>query len=120
MNCSKCGVGEIDYSGRCGACGYVYSLSTSGRKDDNGKARWDLLPWRQVQSAVDVLTFGAKKYADNNWQKVENPRERYFAAAQRHIADWRGGEKNDPESGLPHLAHAVCCLIFMMWFDEQS
>lgn len=96
------------------------SQTTTGRKDDCNKARWDLLPWKQIKNVVDVLTFGARKYADNNWQKVEKPRERYFAAFQRHISDWWGGEKNDPESGLPHLAHAVCCLIFLMWFDEQS
>jgi hypothetical protein len=85
---------------------------------DTGKARWDLLPWRSVGEVVRVLTHGAVKYAPDNWQKVPEPRNRYFAAAVRHLTTWWDGEKVDPESGLSHLAHAVCCLLFLMWFDR--
>lgn len=131
--CPKCGGARShNYAlstATCLDCGATYPIfgfeeaketiiKDKGRKDDNGKPRWDLLPWKQIKHVIEVLTFGASKYADNNWQKVEAPRERYFAAAQRHITDWKIGEKNDPESGLPHLAHAVCCILFMMWFDE--
>lgn len=88
-----------------------------GVKLDLGKARWDLLPWRAVAEVVNVLTFGAAKYSDNNWQVVleEGGRERYFAAAQRHLnAWWLEIENNDEESGLHHLAHAVCCILFLL------
>ena len=47
---------------------------TEGMKFDTGKPRWSLLPWNQVEQIVEILTFGAKKYADNNWKKVENSR----------------------------------------------
>ena len=33
---------------------------------------------------------------------------------------WRDGEKNDLESGLHHLAHAGCCLLFMLWLDDRG
>ena len=53
----------------------------TGRKDDAEKPRWDLLPFGPVREVVEVLTFGAKKYAPDNWQRVPEPRRRYFAAA---------------------------------------
>ncbi len=93
---------------------------TIGKKYDTEKARWDLLPWTVVSQIVEVLTFGCKKYGPNNWQLVPNARERYFAAAHRHLAAWRGGEQDDNESGLSHLAHAACCLLFLMWIDGHS
>jgi len=93
-------------------------MATLGKKYDAGKPRWDLLPLEPIKAVVDVLTFGAKKYAPNNWKKVARPRERYYAALQRHLYAWRLGEKKDPESGLPHLAHALCCLVFLAWFER--
>ena len=90
----------------------------TGRKDDGGKLRWDLMQWGPLEEIAKVLTFGAKKYGDDNWKIVlqaEGGRGRYFAAMVRHIsADWLG-EKTDPESGLAHLAHAGCCLLFLLW-----
>ena len=94
-------------------------MSEPGMKYDGEKPRWDLVPFGAVERIVDVLTYGAKKYAPNNWQKVE-PVDRYFAAAMRHLSAYRQGEKIDPESGLPYLAHAACSLIFLIWFDEQE
>ncbi len=91
-----------------------------GRKDDSDKDRWDLLPLEPVRQIVKVLTFGAKKYAPDNWQKVSEPRDRYFAALMRHLVAWRSGEALDPESGIHHLAHAGCCVLFLLWFELRS
>ena len=91
-----------------------------GFKADAHKPRWDLLPWGPVEDIVRVLTLGAQKYADNNWQKVPDARRRYFAAAQRHMVAWWQGEEFDPETGLPPLAHAQCCLSFLAWMDRQK
>ena len=89
-----------------------------GQKHDQDKPLWNLLPWDSVKEVVDVLTFGAKKYEPENWKKVPDARNRYFAAAMRHLTAWWEGEKLDPETGLSHLAHAVCCLLFLIWFDN--
>lgn len=89
----------------------------NGEKFDTDKDRWDLLPWEAVRQIVLVLTYGAKKYDDNNWQLVDNKGNRYFAALLRHVIAWRSGEKNDSESGLSHLAHAACCILFLLWKD---
>jgi hypothetical protein len=84
------------------------------RKDDDGKDRWTLLPFKGLQQVVKVLGFGAKKYAPHAWRLVPNGRERYLDAAFRHLVAVSQGEELDAESGLPHLAHAVCCCLFAL------
>ena len=93
--------------------------SLIGKKFDQEKDRWDLLPFESVTQIVKVLTFGAKKYEPNNWQKVPEAKSRYFAACMRHLNAWWGGEKIDPESGIHHLAHAGCCILFLLWFEGK-
>lgn len=83
-------------------------------KHDAGKARWDLLPMGATAAVVDVLTFGATKYGPHSWRGIDDARARYYAAAMRHLVAWWRGETVDPESGLPHLAHAACCLLFLI------
>ncbi len=90
-----------------------------GRKDDGGKDNWALVPWRALAAVVRVLTFGGNKYGNDNWQRVSNPRERYFAAAMRHLYAWRMGDQFDQDSEEPHLAHAACCLLFLLSFDHS-
>lgn len=91
-----------------------------GIKYDEGKPLWNLLPWKQVEDIVKVLTRGKVKYSPDNWKKVEPYNDRYFAAAMRHLTAWHMGERLDPETGYPHLAHACCCLLFIMWKDDEK
>lgn len=86
----------------------------TGIKFDGGKLRMDLVPVRALKEFVAVLTFGAVKYGAGNWRKVIGWRWRYMGAAFRHMWDYMLGEKYDPESGRPHLAHALCCLFFVL------
>ena len=95
-------------------------MMNEGVKYDGGKPRWGLLPYESVEDVVRVLTFGSKKYADDNWKKVPNAKERYFDAMMRHITQYRMGEQTDSETGLSHLAHATCCALFIQWFDKQD
>ena len=87
-----------------------------GLKLDSGKPRWSLVPWGAMASVVRVLTFGAKKYADDNWKHVANARTRYYDAAMRHLTAWWLGEEKDPETGESHLAHAACCVLYLLSF----
>jgi hypothetical protein len=66
-----------------------------GKKWDDGKDRWDLIPQKELDALVKVITYGAKKYGDDNWKNVEA--NRYYAAAMRHIAAWRNGSATDSE-----------------------
>lgn len=93
-----------------------------GLKNDflDNKLRWDLLPMEQIEEIVKILSFGAKKYAPNNWQLVEDGVERYYAALLRHIVAWRKGEEIDPDSKLPHLSHAACNIIFLLYLTKNN
>ena len=86
-------------------------VHVEGRKDDDGKNPLSLLPGDALGPIAEVLAFGAKKYAPGNWRKVR-PGRRYLDAALRHLHAFADGEDNDPESGLSHLAHAGCCVLF--------
>lgn len=84
-----------------------------------GKVRLDLVPTAAVEQVAAVLTFGARKYGDNNWCRGARW-GRYYAAALRHVFAWWRGEDRDPETGLSHLAHAVCCLLFLMEYQDNG
>ena len=98
----------------------IEQVRQHGLKLDNGKPRHSLLPKGSISSIIAVLEFGAKKYEANNWQKVDNAKERYYDAAMRHIDSWWNGEKFDQETGIHHLAHAVTNLSFLKWFDDKE
>ena len=92
----------------------------TGVKYDSGKLQWTLLPFRAINEVLEVLSFGAKKYAADNWKIVPEARTRYVDAAFRHLTDWHLKEKLDGETGKSHLAHAICCLLFLLWFEQED
>jgi hypothetical protein len=95
----------------------------TGVKYDQDKLRFDLIPPEVELALAEVLTFGAKKYAPDNWRLVEDKKERYLAAMRRHMNAWQMGETDDPDSGKPHLWHALACLSFLVvdqTFDSEN
>lgn len=93
--------------------------SDLGEKYDEGKLRYDLVPPEAMQEYVRVLTFGANKYADRNWEGGI-AYSRLFAAAFRHMFAFLLGERMDPETGISHLAHAICCLNFLLTYEIRD
>lgn len=85
-----------------------------GRKYDHGKLRFDLVPPGALEEIVKAITYGSKKYGDDNWRRVEQGRARYFAALMRHAWAYARGEKLDHESGVHHLGHAGACVLFLL------
>lgn len=83
------------------------------------KTRFDLIPYAAVGEIADVLAFGADRYGANNWCRGTDW-SRYFAALCRHVFAWWRGEDKDPDSGLSHLAHAGCCLLFLMEYQRNG
>ena len=91
-----------------------------GMKFDENKLDYTLVPWDGMDEVVKVLEFGAKKYARDNWKKVENAQTRYLAAAFRHLIHHNNGEAADPETGISHLAHATCCMLFLLALEKNN
>lgn len=92
-----------------------------GVKLDQGKLRYDLLPWKAIEGLVRVLSFGARKYTANGWRTVPDALTRYEAALLRHLAAIKRGEQVDPESGLRHIDHILCNVAFLSeLMDDQE
>ena len=91
-----------------------------GRKNDINKPRWSLLPKGVMAQVIDVLEFGARKYDIDNWKHVPGARTRYYDALHRHVNAWWEGETTDEETGIHHLAHAICCAMFLLWIENDT
>lgn len=86
-------------------------------KFDDEKPPMHLLDRAALEETARVLGFGANKYGENNWRdggKYSLGTKRPLAAALRHIFAYLDGEKIDPESGLSHLGHAMCSVMFAL------
>ena len=89
----------------------------SGARYNGGKPDMSLIPMCTLEDEARVWEYGKKKYAAWNWAKGMDwsvP----FACAMRHLSSWQRGEENDPESGLPHLAHAMCNLRMLTLYSK--
>jgi hypothetical protein len=72
-------------------------------------------PLTLVPAALPIITsivmkLGAKKYGPYNWREKKVRRTVYIEAAMRHLLSALDGEDADPESGMPHEAHAAACM----------
>lgn len=84
-----------------------------GLKYDNGKPPMSLVDRHAIEEIAKVLAFGAQKYEAHNWRKGI-AYSRLLDAAMRHLFAFADGEDMDPESGLSHVAHAGCCIVFLL------
>lgn len=93
------------------------SAKGSGARYNDGKADISLIPLCTLEDEARVWMYGKQKYAAWNWAKGMDwsvP----LACAMRHIAAWQRGEELDAESGLPHLAHAMCNLRMLTLYSK--
>lgn len=89
------------------------------RKDDSNKLLYNLLPSKELEQIVEVLTVGAKKYGVDNWKRCDDI-TRYVNALYRHLEAYRQGEMLDKEDNLHHLAHLACNALFLLYFDNNK
>lgn len=75
-------------------------IGVKGIKD----ARYDLIPPEATWLESLVYGMGAAKYAERNWE-MGYAWGKSIQALERHLQLFKAGEDNDPESGLPHMAH---------------
>lgn len=88
----------------------------AGKKFDGGKPPISLISTIALVEEARVLDFGRQKYDAHNWRKGMQW-SRLLDAALRHITSFNSGEDKDPETGLSHLAHARCCLGFLLDYE---
>lgn len=89
------------------------TLINQAIKFDAGKPDLSHISLELVEQIARVREFGAKKYARGNWKKGFKY-TRSIAAALRHIYAFNEGQDLDPESGLSHISHALCCLEHLL------
>lgn len=132
--------GRLDFKGNRDSCNdvlrdwqmrYEHGLAVSkdsvtiidnepiGLKYDDGKPEMDLLPPDALIEISKVLSFGARKYSAGNFAHGIHY-SRLIAAAMRHISSFNAGEDKDPESNLSHVAHAACCLMFLLHMEKNK
>lgn len=100
-------------------------ILSEGTKKDEGKARFELLDYGVLAAVARILTNGAKKYTDRNWEKGISY-GRVFGAAQRHLAAYwtthlDGGDGiNHADGSESHLDHAICELMFLSAYEKRG
>jgi len=62
---------------------------------------------------------GAEKYVQRNWEKGISY-GRVYGALQRHLNEFWKGNNLDPEWDIHHLAHAGCCLLFLLTYEARG
>lgn len=85
---------------------------SEGLRYNQGKTRYDLVPAFAQEQYAKVLTKGAEKYAERNWEKGMDW-SKVIASLERHLQAIKRGEDFDPETGLLHSAHVMCNAAFL-------
>lgn len=93
-----------------------HTLKDTNPKDAIGSRKLPLHLWPTTATAMGCLGLmdGALKYGRANWRVSGVRASIYFDAASRHLNAWFEGEGQDPDSGLPHLSHALACLAILV------
>ena len=94
---------------------YCQEENTSGLKYDQGKLRYDLIPFNVLDEIAKVYTAGAAKYGDNQWQSLDEFKKRYEGALLRHFSSYKKGEMKDEETDCYHLAQVAWNAFALLW-----
>lgn len=106
---------------RAGSTDKIPPGAATAIKYDSGKTDWSLMPFECIEEINKVLDFGAKKYAAHNWKTGTGFKyTRVLSSLLRHTFAWARGEDLDPESGLSHLSHMGCNVIFLIYYNKYK
>lgn len=94
-------------------------MENQGKKFDQDKLRYDLVPTEALAEVVRVLTQGAKKYGDRNWE-LGIKFSRNIAAARRHEAQFLAGELKDSETLTVHIANVIVNYMMILQFIQTG
>lgn len=93
-------------------------ITEQASKHSEDKTKWHLLAWSALEPVVRVMEHGAAKYGKNNWRKGREVTD-YVDAVYRHLISWLTVRSKDEETGISHLAHAVCNLMFLLYQEQR-
>ena len=95
-------------------------LKETAVKFDNDKVDWMILPYDALEEIIKVMEFGARKYARGNFASGEGLEyTRVLNSLMRHILAFSRGEDLDPETGISHMAHAGCNILFLLHYIKN-
>lgn len=90
-----------------------------GLRYNEGKNKVELIPPEWPWALGMVLTRGAIKYADRNWERGMS--WAYMVGSiLRHLLKFMCGERYDKESGNHHMAHAAWNCLGLMSYDLRG
>lgn len=92
------------------------STKSTNPKDAIGSSKLPLHLWPASATMTGTLGLldGTLKYGRANWRVAGVRASIYIDAVLRHVNAYREGETNDPDSGVPHLGHALACLAILV------
>lgn len=123
--------------------------TTLAKRNNKGKRKWSLVDFKALEPMIQVLEYGRDKYSEfknpetgevfegkdlsqdqreqwervydaaDNWKKGFNGFEN-MESAIRHLVEYMSGTKDDDESGLPHLGHLMCCIMFEIYHNVEK
>ena len=96
--------------------------AAAGRKSDEEKPRMELLPMPELVEVAKALTYGAKKYAPDNWKAVPNAAQRYKGALLRHLAamEEEAFDHECADACILHAAQVACNALFLLHFEMAA
>lgn len=92
---------------------------TTGGQKGSKLARFDLIPPEPLWALAEHYGRGALKYDDRNYEKGYKW-GLSFAALQRHLYQWVGGESFDAETGTHHLISAAWHCFALFLFETRT
>lgn len=92
-----------------------------GNKFDTGKPEPSLVYYSIIKYISEVRKYGVEKYGDpEDWRHLDNAESRYLNALLRHVFEYSEGNRIDPDSGLPILAHIAANVMFLIEGTENG
>lgn len=93
----------------------VLNEKTGGQKQSK-LARFDLVPPAVMNELAELYGHGVKFYSARNWEKGYDWGLSY-AAVERHMKAFWGGEEFDKESGIHHTVCAMWHMVALTHFQ---
>ena len=91
-------------------------VKPSNPKDIIGSNKIPFHLWPETATILGALACldGCLKYGRSNFRAIGVRSTIYVDAAKRHLNAWLEGEECAPDSGVPHLGHALACIAIII------